>query len=222
MNSHLYLYLLVVGLLTALTPWAIVGVIVMLGSRGGARVAGAFTLGWFSAVTFIAAVVTAGFGGAASSTTQATSRGLAVVELVLGLVLLAFGVPRWRRARAAAGPSVEPGWLRKLDHLGPIAAFAFGTFMINVVFVVDAGLRIAASGVSGGGAVGAVLFYAVVASSALLAVLVVYVGGRATADVRLRAMRSWVAAHNPLLMAAIVVAIGALLAAKGIAGLILN
>ena len=50
-----------------------------------------------------------------------------------------------RATGSRTAPAVEPRWLTKLDRMGPIVAFAFGTFMINVVFVVDAGLRIAAA-----------------------------------------------------------------------------
>jgi hypothetical protein len=219
-NDHLYLYLLIVGILTALTPWAIVGVVVMLGSRGGARVAAAFTLGWFCAVTFIAAVVAAGLGGASESTQDSTSTGVLVVELALGVLLLAFGLRSYRRSLATPEPAAEPGWLKKLDHMGPIVGFAFGTFMINVFFVVDAGLRIASTNGSRTEAVTAVLFYSILSTASLIAVLVVYFVGRDKADARLAAMRAWLGRNNARVMAAIVLAIGVVFTVKSAVGLL--
>jgi hypothetical protein len=219
-NEHLYLYLLTVGILTALTPWAIVGVVVMLGSRGGARVAVAFTLGWLCAVTFIAAVVAAGLGGASESTQDSTSTGVLIMELVLGLALVVFGLRSSRRSLARSEPAAEPGWLKKLDHMRPIVGFAFGTFMINVFFVVDAGLRIASADGSKAQAITAVLFYSLLSTAALIAALVVYVVGRDKADARLASMRAWLGRNNARVMAAIVLAIGIVFVVKAVVGLL--
>ena len=161
MSSHLYLYLLCVGILTALTPWAIVGLIVLLGSKAGARAAVAFAAGWFCAVAFIAAVVAAGIGGLGGSAQSSVANAVYVVEIVLGARARGVRGAETRTGPAATTPAAEPAWLTKLDRMGPIVAFAFGTFMINVVFVVDAGLRIAAADPDPSAAVVAVLFYAV-------------------------------------------------------------
>jgi hypothetical protein len=219
-SGHLFLYLLAVGVVTALTPWAIVGVIVMLGSHEGLRAAVAFTLGWFCAVTFIAAAVAAGLGRASESTQDRASTVVFVIELVLGLVLLVLAWKLRARRRTRASTPQEPRWLTKLDGIGPVVAFAFGTFMINVVFVVDAGLRIAAADLAASDAAVAVLFYSVLSTAALLTVLVVFLSDRESAETRLHAMRAWLAANNALVSAAIVGLVGVVLALKGAAGLI--
>jgi hypothetical protein len=219
-DDHLYLYLLCVGLLTALTPWAIVGVVVMLGSRAGARAAVAFTLGWFCAVAFIAGIVAAGLGGASDSAQSSTSTGVLVVELVGGLLLVALAYRNRRRSRSRSGPAAEPGWLKKLDDMGPVVAFAFGTFMINVVFVVDAGLRIAAANPGTSAAIAALVFYSVLSTASLLAVLAVYFGDRAGAEVKLAGMRAWLALHNAEVMAGVIGLVGAALVLKGLVGLV--
>ena len=115
------------GILTALTPWAIVGLIVLLGSRAGARAAIAFAAGWFCAVAFISGVVTAGLGDLSSSSQSSVSNAVYVVEIVLGLALLALAARRRVRDRLATSPTAEPGWLTKLDRMGAIVAFAFGS-----------------------------------------------------------------------------------------------
>ena len=220
MSSHLYLYLLLVGILTALTPWAIVGLIVLLGSKAGARSAVAFAAGWFCAVAVIAAVVVAGIGGLDSSSQSSVASAVYVVEIVLGLVLAGFAARKHARDRLASTPAAEPGWLTKLDRMGPIVAFAFGTFMINVVFVVDAGLRIAAADTKPSAAVVAVLFYSVLSTAGLIVVLAVYFGDRAGAEARLATMRAWIARNNANVITGMLAAVGILIAVKGILGLL--
>ena len=111
-SDHLYLYLLGVGILTALTPWAIVGIIVLLGSRAGGRAAIAFAVGWFCAVAFIAAVVVAGVGNAGSSSKETTSNVVYAIELVLGLAFVAFAARKHARDRSLPEPPANRGGWR--------------------------------------------------------------------------------------------------------------
>jgi hypothetical protein len=219
-SSHLYLYLLCVGILTALTPWAIVGLIVLLGSKAGARAAVAFAVGWFCAVAFIATVVAAGLGGLGSSSRSTTTTAVYIVEVVLGLTLIAVAARKHARDRISTAPAAEPRWLTKLDRMGPIVAFAFGTFMINVVFVVDAGLRVAAADPDSSSAAAALLFYSVLSTASLIAVLAVYFSDRAGAEAKLATMRTWIARNNANVIAGMLAVVGVFIAAKGLVGLL--
>ena len=218
MSGHLYAYLALIGILTALTPWAIVGLIVLLGSRAGARAGVAFVAGWFCAVLFIVTVVAAGVGGADAA--SSATRAVLIVELLLGLALIAVAVRRRARDRSRPRATSEPGWLVKLDRMGPVLAFAFGTFMINVVFVVDAGLRIADADPGAGSAAVAVLFYSALATAVLAGVLVVFFSDRARAEARLGAMRAWIAANNANVIVGMLAAVGVVLALRGAVGLV--
>jgi hypothetical protein len=219
-SGHLYLYLLCVGILTALTPWAIVGVIVLLGSKAAGRAAVAFAVGWFCAIAFIAAIVAAGIGGIGNSSQADVANATYIVEIVLGLALVALAARKRARDRVLTAPAAEPGWLAKLDKMGPVVAFAFGTFMINIVFVVDAGLRIAAADLGASAAIAALLFYTVLSTASLIAVLAVYFGDRAGAEVKLATMRAWIARNNANVITGMLLAVGIFLVAKGAVGLL--
>ena len=220
MNGHLYLYLLVVGVVTALTPWAIVAEIVLLGSKAGARAALAFAVGWFCSVAFVAGIVAVGLGGAGADANRQTATGVLIVEVVLGLALVALAVRKRKRTRALPPAASEPGWLRKLDGMRPVVALAFGMFMVNLVFVVDAGLRIAAADPTASGTVVALVFYAVVSTAGLGTVLVAYFSDRAHAEERLAAMRAWISRNNANVIAGVLGLVGAALVARGAIGLI--
>ena len=163
--------------------------------------------------------MTAGLGDLGSSSQSGVSNAVYVVEIVLGLALLALAARRRVRDRLATSPTAEPGWLTKLDRMGPIVAFAFGTFMINVVFVVDAGLRIAAADPEASAAAVAVLFYSVVSTAVLIAVLAVYFGDRDGAEARLATMRGWIARNNAKVITGMLAVVGIFIAVKGVVGL---
>ena len=139
---------------------------------------------------------------------------------MLGLALVVYAFRKHRRDRSPLEPASEPGWLKKLDRMGPIVAFAFGTFMINVVFVVDAGLRIAAADPGTSATIAALLFYAVLSTAGLLAVLGVYFSDRAGAEAKLLTMRAWVARNNANVIAGMLAVVGVALALKGAIGLL--
>ena len=104
--------------------------------------------------------------------------------------------------------------------MGPIVAFAFGTFMINVVFVVDAGLRIAAADPDSSSAAAASVFYSALSTASLIAVLAVYFADRAGAEARLARMRSWIARNNANVITGMLAVVGVFLALKGVVGLL--
>lgn len=216
-SGHLYLYLLAVGALTALTPWAVVGLIVLLGSPTAPRTGIAFVAGWFCAVVVVAGVVAAGFGQGSAG--AGAGRAVALAEILIGAALVGFAARRRALARSRPGAPSEPAWLTTLERFGPILAFAFGTFMINAVFVVDAGVRIAQSEPGTGEAALAILFYGIVSTAGLAAILVAYFADRSGAEARLAAMRSWVVRNNPAIVVGILAVVGVALVVKGVSGL---
>src|SRR5262249_30779287 len=58
--GRLLVDLLPITILSAFTPWTIVGVIVLLASKRGVTNAVAFTLGWFTAILALGAVIVLG------------------------------------------------------------------------------------------------------------------------------------------------------------------
>jgi hypothetical protein len=66
----------------------------------------------------------------------------------------------------------------------PIVAFGFGMFWVNLVFVVAAAIAVADAELSRSSAVLAYLFYAVLATLGVAAILIVYYPNRARAQER--------------------------------------
>jgi Sap, sulfolipid-1-addressing protein len=207
--GSLLLELLPITLLSAFTPWTVVGVIVLLAARNGVRKAIAFTLGWFTAILALGALVIAGVtgtGGEQSSSVTWLQIGL---QIGFGLALLLFAHNRWNRRPPRGVATAEPRWIGKLDGIGTFWAFAFGAFWINGFLVVPAALQISRAEVTGPQKAFALLFYAVGASSLLIAAIAYRVLSPDRAGARLAALRTWVGQNSTATVAGVVGVIGA-------------
>ena len=78
----------------------------------------------------------------------------------------------------------------------PIVAFGLGMFWVNLVFVVAAAIAVADAKLSRSGAVAAYLFYALLATLGVAAILAVYYANQARAQERLAGMRTWLTRNN--------------------------
>ena len=108
----------------AVSPIPIAAVILMLFS-GRARVNSvSFMFAWVAAIALVTTVVVLIPGLEADDSDPSSTTGW--VKLVLGVLLLVFGVRQWR-ARPGPDDEVEvPGWMTKIDELRPAAALGLG------------------------------------------------------------------------------------------------
>ena len=218
--GQLLLELLPITILSALTPWTIVGVIVLLASKRGVTNAVAFTLGWFTAILALGAVIVLGVvNGAAEHSSSVTWLQIGM-QLGFGIALLLFAHVKWRGRPPRGQPVAEPGWIRKLDAIGPVVAFAFGAFWINGFLVIPAALEISRADVTGSQKAFALLFYAVGASACLIAVIVYRLIARERAERGLLHLRAWVGQNSSATVAVLLGAIGAGLVIKALVEMI--
>jgi cytochrome b561 len=214
--GQLLLDLLPITILSALTPWTIVGVIVLLASKGGVKNAVAFTLGWFAAIVALGAVIVLGVVNAADEHSRSITWLQIGMQLGFGIALLLLAHVKWRRRPPPGQQVSEPGWIRKLDAIGPLVAFAFGAVWINGFLVIPAALQISRADVTGAQKAFALLFYALGASAALIAVIAYRLIARDRADAGLLRLRGWVGQNSSVAIAVILAAIGVGLVVKAV------
>lgn len=219
MSRQLLLHLLALGLLTSVTPWGIVAVIVLLGAKSGPRGAIAFVAGWVTSILLVGALVIGVYRGAHTNPGESATSAMLAVQLALGVLLLLLATRKWKGRVAVDPTAAEPKWLAALDRMRPIVAVGFGMFWVNLVFVVDAALAVAAAGLSRTDATLAYLFYAVLSTLGVAAIIVVYYTNRASSERRLSAMRTWMTRNNTGIVAGVFAAIGAVFIARGLIGL---
>jgi hypothetical protein len=217
-SEQLFLQLLALGLLTSVTPWGIVAVVVLLSAKSGPRGAIAFVAGWVVSILLVGSLIIGLYRGAHSKPGASAANAMLGVQFALGVLLLALAARRWSRRVAAEPSASEPKWLRTLDRMRPIVAFGFGMFWVNLVFVVAAALAVADAKLSRSSAVLAYLFYALLATLGVAAILIVYYTNRARAQERLAGLRSWLTRNNTGVVSAVIAVIGLVFIVRGLIG----
>jgi hypothetical protein len=212
------------ALVIGLSPIPIVAVIAMLFSPRAVGNGVAFLAGWIVGVAGGLAVLTAlastqalGSGGAPSTTAS-------VLRLVLGVLLLAGAVAKWR-SRPAPGDAVPmPGWMARVDSMGPGSAFVLagllgGVNPKNLLMNIAAAAVLASEGLSRADQAAAIALYTAVASSTVAVAVAYRAFGRDHAVATLERMRGWLVANNATVMSVLLLVFGAKLVGDAITGI---
>ena len=218
MSQELFLQLLALGLLTSVTPWGIVAVIVLLSAKSRPRGAIAFVAGWVASILLTGGLIIGTYSGTRSKPGSSAGNAMLGIQFALGVLLLALAARRWSRRAATDASTTEPKWLGALDRMRPIVAFGLGMFWVNLVLVVAAALAVADAELSHTDATLAYLLYALLATLGVAAILAVYYVNRARAEARLAGMRSWLTEHNAAVVSAMLAAVGLVFIVRGLIG----
>jgi len=213
------------GVGVALSPIAVVGVIVMLSTPQGRTTGPAFLAGWLGALVVAGAALVLISTGAGADEGRAEGDWVDVLKLVLGLALVAAGVRRHRARSGSDGGAREmPGWMRSVDRFTAGRAAATGAALAavnpkNLVLIIAAAAAIAETGASTGGKAVALLVFALVGSLGTGIPVVLYLVQGERARDRLDGLRDWMVRHNGAVVAVLCLVIGAKLIGDAIAGL---
>lgn len=206
------------ALVMALSPLAVLASVLLLTTERGVRKAGAYAVGWLVAVGAVGALTVYAESRLPGSSGGGTSTTSAVIDLVLGAVLVLWS---FRRRVAANADASGPGWVRRLDDMSPLVAAGFGLFMPPYAIAVAAVNSILQADGSGGGAdvVVPVAVFTVLASLGVIVPVVLAVSSSASEAILAR-WRTWLLGHSNEVLFWMLLVIGAYLAAKGAYGLL--
>ena len=142
-------------------------------------------------------------------------------RIALGALLIAVGI---RQVMRRSESSETPAWMASLDSLEPAGAMRLGIILSAanpkvLLLTAAAGLTVGSEQAGFGPSAVAVLVFTVIASItvALPVVLFAIFGEKILGP--LGKVRSWLERHNAIVMAVVILAIGALLIGKGLSGL---
>ncbi|KZE93863.1 hypothetical protein AVP42_01483 [Agromyces sp. NDB4Y10] len=206
----------------ALSPLPIIAVLLLLlapvGARGGAAFLAARVLAFGALVAAFAWAAHLVDDAAGSSTPAAVLRLLVGVGLVVGAVV------KWhRRPHGDAEPKL-PGWMRAIDGMGAGGAFRLGLVLTvanpkELAFAAGAGFTVGGAflGASEVLVAGAV-FVVLACASVGIPVVAVLVGGERMSPV-LAELGDWLRRNNAIVMALVLLVVGAMLVGSGLSGL---
>lgn len=203
------------------SPLPIVAVVLMLVSGSAKANAISFVLTWFVTIGVIVALV-AVLAGSADDGADGPAAWTGWLKIVLGVLMVLLAGRQWQgRPRGDAEPQT-PRWMAAVDAFTPVkaaglAALLGGVNPKNLLLAVSGGAAIAsvAAGESGAN-LGAAVVFAFIASIGVAAPVVVYlVAGEHAASI-LDELRTWLVHNNSVIMAVLLLVIGAKLVGDGI------
>jgi len=202
------------GVGVALSPLAIVALVVMLVSRGGARPAWAFAAAWVLSLGLLSTLVLLLADGADASASGAPATWVSVVKIVVGVLLVLFGVREWRSRGSGEAEGAPPGWMRRLDDVtvaraaGLAAAFNL-VKPKNLLLAIGAGVAVAQVGASPAGQASALAVFVVLGSTGLAIPLAIHVLMPRRGSDLLIGLRDWMVRENAPIIAVLSLVIAA-------------
>ena len=223
--SAVLLELLPVALAAALTPTAVLAVILLLFSPRARRNGAAFLVGWYLGLLvlswlIVTLLVRLGFF---SSLVSGYSLPAGLV-ILLGLLLLLLALQQWR-TRPKAGRSVAPpAWFDRIDSLGPGHSFGIGAALASItpkmiLLTLVAAVIIGQAAPAPGETLAADFFYATLGSVLVAIPVVIYLRQGERARITFTRWKDWLLRNNNTLMAVVSLLMGLALVGVGLAEL---
>jgi Sap-like sulfolipid-1-addressing protein len=212
------------GIAVALSPIPIVGVVLMLATPRARGNGLAFLAGWIAGLAAVGAIVLVISGSIDATGDDGPATWVSWLKIALGVLLLLVGVKQWRGRPHGDAPAALPKWMQAIDSFKPGKALGFGVLLSavnpkNLLLTVAAAAAIAGSGVSTGDEVIALAVFIVLGTLGVGAPVAIYFALGDRSRELLDGVKTWMAANNAVIMAVIILLIGAKLVGDGVSGL---
>jgi hypothetical protein len=208
----------------AISPIPIIAIILMLlSARAGANSA-MFLAGWIVGVAGACVVLLALSGVLDTDTSSGPSSSSSGVKLGIGALLVMMAARHFRK-RPKAGETAElPKWLQSIDSLTPVKAGGLGILLSavnpkNLLLIAGAMVGVAQLDLPAGDEAVGIAVFVIIAISTVAAPVIVYRVAGDQAQHLLDEMKGWLGQNNAVVMAVLLLVIGAVLIGKGISGL---
>jgi len=205
----------------AVSPLAIVAIILILATPRGPLNGLLFTVGWVLGLAALGAVmlVIGGPGGASTHHHPATWVG--ALHLALGVLLVLFGAREWRRRPRDPAQAQLPTWMAAIDRFTPLKILGLGLALSaanlkNAPLTISAGASISSAGIPVPQQIVTLAIFVIIASLGVLAPLAVYLIMGERAKRVLGNWRDWAVQHNVVVMAVLFFVLGLKLIGDGI------
>jgi threonine/homoserine/homoserine lactone efflux protein len=207
----------------AISPFPIIGVVLMLVTPRGRTNGLVFVVGWLAGLAVVGAVTLAVANISGASDDGEPTAGVNLLQIALGVALLVLATRQWRKRPRPDDPPTLPNWMSAVERFTPLKAAGTGVAMSavnpkNLLLTVAAASAIAGTGLPGSEQVIAYVVYSLVATIGVATPVVVFfvLGERSAA--LLDGLKTWLAHNNATIMAVVFAVIGANVLGKGIAG----
>ena len=215
--------ILPLAIAAAISPFPIIGVVLMLVTPR-ARVNGPmFVVGWLVGLAVVGTIGLTVASAAGASNNGAPSDGANTTQIVLGALLLLFALRQWRKRPRPGEPEPMPKWMDAVEGFTPLKAGGAGVVLSavnpkNLLLTLAAATTIASTSLSTGDQVLVYVVYVLIATIGVAAPVVIYFAMGERSQPMLDNLKTWLAHNNAAIMAVIFLVIGAKVLGQGIAG----
>ena len=209
----------------ALSPFPVVAVILVLGSRHARTSGPTFAVGWVAGLSVLSAVVVLVVSGAGTDDPDsAAASGVGWLHVGLGLGLLVLAAREWRTRPQSGDDGAMPGWMTSVDGAGPGRALGLGLGLAagnpkNIALTMAASASIGATDLGGTDAAVAVAVFVALGSVTVVGAVLYRLLRAERAVTGLESVKAFMIANNAVIMMVVLVIFGVKLIADGIAGL---
>jgi Sap, sulfolipid-1-addressing protein len=215
--------ILPLGVGVALSPIAIIAVILMLVTPRARANGPSFVLGWIVGLAIIGAIVLGIAGPSDAGREGEPATGISVLKLILGVLLVLLALREWRGRPHAGEEAPMPKWMGALDRFGPGKALGAGALLSglnpkNALLAIGAAAAIAGTGISAGQQAGAYAVFALIGTVGVGAPVVIFFALGPRSHEILDRLKGWMGRNNAVIMAVLFLVIGAKLIGDAIGG----
>lgn len=216
--------ILPVALGVAISPVPVIAVVLMLLAPRATTASVGFLLGWIAGVSVVVAAVAFLAGGVATDDGE-PSTAAAIVQLVLGVLLLLVAARQWRsRPRRGETPEL-PKWMAAIDSFTAWKAAGLAFLLVafnpkNLALALTGGVTIAAGDLSAGRTWIAIAIFVVIASASVGLPVIGYLLARSRMRHPLEELRVWLTDNNAAVMSVLMLVLGVSTLGKGLGALV--
>ena len=216
--------ILPLAIAVTISPIPVIAEILLLFTKKPVPNAGAYLAGFILGVGGILGILVAVAGALNLTAGSGPSKGAGIVELVLGLLLLAASVRSFRSRPKQGEAAPTPKWMDGIAGFAPARSLATGAVIgaanpKNLIVGLAAAVTIASASLPAGHQVVAVVVYVVIAVLGVAAPLAVMLALGAKAQPILDSWKAWLSQNNATVMAVLFLVFAVVLIGKGIAAL---
>jgi hypothetical protein len=208
----------------ALSPVPIIAIVLMLGTPRARSNGPAFALGWIAGLTIVGGILLAVASGNADEDGGDPATWVSIVKLAIGALFVLIAARTWLKRPRAGEQAAVPKWMQAVDQFTAGKSLGAGFLLSganpkNLALTIAAATAIAEVGLSGGEEAVALAVFIAIGSLSILTPVAIYFLLEARAASILGQVKDWMAAYNAVIMAVLLLVLGAKLIGDAIAGL---
>ena len=213
----------VFGIGVALSPAAVIAMVLMLATPGGRVSASVFVASWALSLGAVGAIALVLADGADARQSGGPADWVIAVQIILALLLILVAAWQWRGRGNGLAEDELPSWMQKVDGLttsraAGMAVFLAGAKPKNLLLTIGAAIAIAELGVSAGAQAAGLASFVFLGTLVPGIPLIVSVLMRERGAAVLAEVRSWMVRENRTIVAVLCLVFAAKLLGDALLG----